>query len=247
MKTLKAFVVVIMCVMLDSCSTISDREFEVNGIKFKMIAVEGGSFMMGATPGQGDEACENERPVHKVIVDDFLIGETEVTQELWFAVMGSNPSYFKNRDGNYPVENVSWYDVHAFIKKLNEITGQQFRLPFEAEWEYAARGGKKSTDKKYSGSDDIDEVAWFKNNAGDRTHAVTTKNPNELGLYDMTGNVFEICQDLSADIDKLMYPFRGGAITNDTTTAWCLHLSARRAYPLNKKASSIGFRLVVEP
>lgn len=236
----------IVSATISSCTTISDQEFEVNGVKFKMIAVEGGSFMMGATPGQGEDARENEKPAHKVTVDDFLIGETEVTQELWFAVMGSNPSHFKYKDGNYPVENVSWYDVQEFIKKLNEITGQQFRLPFEAEWEYAARGGKKSTDKKYSGSNNINDVAWVKNNSGGKSHAVASKKANELRLFDMTGNVFEICQDLCADIDKSMYAYRGGAISNDTTTATCLHVSARRAFLLSKKAYSIGFRLVLD-
>ena len=250
MKNIKYSIVIAIlgvCVALNSCSTISDQEFDVNGVKFKMIAVEGGSFMMGATPGQGDDARENEKPAHKVTVDDFLIGETEVTQELWFAVMGSNPSHFKSSGGNYPVENVSWNDVQVFIKKLNAITGQHFRLPFEAEWEYAARGGKKSTDKMYSGSNNINDVAWVKNNSGEKTHVVASKMANELGIFDMTGNVFEICQDLSADIDKSMYAYRGGGISNDTTIATCLHVSARRAFLLSKKAYSIGFRLVLEP
>ena len=117
---------------ISSCSSISDKDFEVNGVKFRMIAVEGGSFMMGATPEHDTLALENEKPPHKVTVDDFLIGETEVTQELWFAVMGNNPSYFTSDEGNYPVEIVSWSDVHVFIKKINAITGLHFRLPFEA-------------------------------------------------------------------------------------------------------------------
>lgn len=225
---------------ISSCSSISDQDFEVNGVKFRMIAVEGGSFMMGATPGQGEDARENEKPAHKVTVDDFLIGETEVTQELWFAVMGNNPSHLKNDQGNFPVENVSWNDVQTFIKKLNEITGQQFRLPFEAEWEYAARGGKKSTDKKYAGSDDIDEVAWYKDNAEGKTHAVASKKANELGIYDMSGNVFEIVQDLSSN---MMYTVKGGAITNPTTAY--PRVSSRCAFETKTVAHSIGFRLAL--
>ena len=173
---------------ISSCSSISDTEYEINGVKFKMLAVEGGSFMMGATPGQSEDASKS---AHKVTVDDFFIGETEVTQELWFAVMGNNPSNFKNNEGNYPVENVSWNDVQVFIKKLNDITGMVFRLPFEAEWEYAARGGKKSINKKYAGSDSVDEVSWYKDNSGSKTHVVAGKKANELGLYDILGNVME--------------------------------------------------------
>ena len=235
-------VIVVATVTFQSCNTISDREFEVNGVKFKMIAVEGGSFMMGATSGQGDDANENEKPAHKVIVDDFLIGETEVTQELWFAVMGNNPSHFKYSEGDYPVENVSWYDVQEFIKKLNEITGVQFRLPFEAEWEYAARGGKKSTDKKYSGSDDVDEVAWYGDNSGGTTHAVATKKANELGIYDMSGNVWEWCEGHSADYQKLKSHMRGSAYHN---AAKIERITLRYSYPVEIRDQSVGFRLAL--
>ena len=227
---------------ISSCSSISDQEFDVNGVKFKMIAVEGGSFMMGATPGQGADARENEKPAHKVTVDDFLIGETEVTQELWFAVMGNNPSHFKNNEGNFPVENVSWNDVQVFIKKLNAITGQQFRLPFEAEWEYAARGGKKSTDKKYAGSDNVDEVAWYKDNAGGKTHAVATKKPNELGIYDMSGNVWEWCEGHSADNQKLTSHMRGSAYHN---AAQIERITLRYTYPVATRDYSVGLRLAL--
>ncbi len=225
---------------ISSCSSISDQEYEINGVKFKMIAVEGGSFMMGATPGQGEDARDNEKPAHKVTVDDFLIGETEVTQELWFAVMGNNPSHFKNDQGNFPVENVSWNDVQTFIKKLNEITGLQFRLPFEAEWEYAARGGKKSTDKKYAGSDDVDEVAWYDANGEGKTHAVATKKVNDIGMYDMSGNVFEMVQDLSSNS---MYTLKGGSINNPKEAY--IRVSSRCAFALDFKAGSIGFRLAL--
>ena len=236
---------------LTSCSKISNQEFEVNGVKFKMIAVEGGSFMMGATPGQGTDAGENEKPAHKVTVDDFLIGETEVTQELWFAVMGSNPSHFKNSRGNFPVENVSWNDVQIFIKKLNEITGQQFRLPFESEWEYAARGGKKSRDKKYAGSDDIDEVAWYKDNAGGTTHAVASKKANELGIYDMSGNVWEWCEDWYGNYGEKELINPQGAVNGDKIVmrgdSWYnaeSRVSFRRGYMPNTQGPDYGFRLV---
>ena len=228
---------------LTSCSKISDQEFEANGVKFRMIAVEGGSFMMGATPGQGSDARENEKPAHKVTVDDFLIGETEVTQELWFAVMGSNPSYFKSKGGTYPVENVSWYDVQEFIKKLNEITGRQFRLPFEAEWEYAARGGRKNTDKKYAGSNDVDEVAWYKDNAGGTTHAVATKKANELGIYDMSGNVSEWCENYYGSESHPMSIVKGAAIINNTKESIISRVCF--LFAVHKNSRNIGFRLTI--
>ncbi len=161
------------------------------GQSFTMIYVEGGSFVMGCTSEQSD-CFDNERPAHRVTVDSYYIGETEVTQELWTAVMGSNPSF---KGTQRPVDNVCWHDCQDFIRKLNQITGKNFRLPTEAEWEYAARGGKKSKSYKYSGSNTIDNVAWYTNNSGNQTHNVKTKFPNELGIYDMSGNVWEWCQD----------------------------------------------------
>ena len=167
---------------------------KVKGVSFDMIMVEGGTFTMGATPVQILDAEANERPVHEVTLSDYYIGETEVTQALWRAVMGKNPSYFKKRSSR-PVDQVSWYDCQKFIKKLNKLTGRTFRLPTEAEWEFAARGGNESKGYKYSGSNSIDNVAWYRSNSGFVTHDVKTKFPNELGLYDMTGNVYEWCQD----------------------------------------------------
>ena len=171
--------------------------YEVNGVTFKMIAVEGGTFKMGATSEQGSDTRSDERPVHSVTLSDYYIGETEVTQELWDAVMGSNPSRFKG--SQKPVEDVSWYDCQTFIKKLNRLTGKNFRLPTEAEWEYAARGGNKSKGCKYSGSNTIGNVAWYEDNSGGETHDVKTKQANELGIYDMSGNVWEWCQDYDGD------------------------------------------------
>ena len=178
------------------------KTFTVNGVSFKMVAVEGGTFTMGATVEQGSDAYDEEKPAHQVTLSSYSIGQTEVTQALWVAVMGSNPSYFTG-DLQRPVETVSWDDCQTFITKLNQLTGQNFRLPTEAEWEYAARGGSKSKGYKYAGSNTIGDVAWYYDNSyalgssnpNYGTHAVATKSPNELGLYDMSGNVWEWCQD----------------------------------------------------
>lgn len=185
----------------------------VKNISFNMVKVEGGTFTMGATPEQEPDAESDEKPTHPVSLSTYYIGETQVTQELWQALMGNNPSKFKG-DLKRPVENVSWDDCQRFIAHLNKLTGKTFRLPTEAEWEFAARGGNHSLGFKYAGSNDINEVAWYRNNTSTFnsldnmakklleskgriwcTFPVATKNKNELGLFDMSGNVSEWCQD----------------------------------------------------
>ena len=181
---------------------------------------------MGATSEQVSDAFNDEEPAHQVTLSTYSIGETEVTQALWVAVMGNNPSKWKG--DNLPVEEVSWEDCQKFIKKLNKLMGRRFRLPTEAEWEYAARGGNKSRGYKYSGSNSIGDVAWYKETTNDKgTRDVKTKQANELGLYDMSGNVWEWCQDWYGE-------YSGGSQTNPTGAT----TGSRRVY----RGGSWGYR-----
>ena len=179
-----------------------NKTVTVNGVTFTMVAVEGGVFHMGAQNSDPNElnydaeAWDREAPVHLVTLSDYYIGETEVTQELWNAVMGSNPSTFVGTQR--PVEQITWYLCQSFILELNRLTGMKFRFPTEAEWEFAAKGGNKSEGYYYSGSNIIDEIAWYSAD-GKKTHEVKTKLPNELGIYDMCGNVMEWCYDIFGD------------------------------------------------
>lgn len=178
--------------------SMQNQTFTVKGVPFTMIYVEGGSFVIGCTSEQSD-CDDDERPTHRVMLDSYYIGETEVTQELWRAVMGDNPSSSRGDETKLPVESVSWEDCQLFITLLNRMTGRKFRLPTEAEWEYAARGGRKSENNKYAGAPSLDYVGWYADNSGSRIHEVKSKIPNELGIYDMSGNVYEWCQDWLGD------------------------------------------------
>ena len=239
--------------------------FTVNGVTFTMVAVEGGTFTMGASDDDTD-AYDREKPAHEVTLSSYCIGQTEVTQALWQAVTGSNPSYING--GNYgtnlqrPVETVSWNDCQTFINKLNQLTGKTFRLPTEAEWEFAARGGKLSQGYKYSGSNIIGDVAWYwdnipsqtSGNAGYGTQTVATKAPNELGLYDMSGNVYEWCQDWygSYSSESQTNPtgpstgsyrvFRGGSWDGE---AWYCRVSYRHDCVPAIKLNYLGLRLAL--
>ena len=248
----------------------SKQTFTVKGVAFKMIKVEGGTFSMGATSEQSSDAFDYEKPVHSVTLSDYYIGETEVTQELWQAVMGSNPSYFEGNDQR-PVERVSWTDCQEFINKLNRLTGKKFRLPTEAEWEYAARGGKYSRGYKYSGSNNADEVAWYWRNSGDeylsgdrnrytifanncKTHPVKTKKANELGLYDMSGNVEEWCNDCYEDyqINSQTNPTGPSKGENRVVRGGCWNINVRNVRVSDRfggtptvRCNDVGLRLAL--
>ena len=174
-------------------SLTSEQRTLFNELASDMVYVEGGTFTMGATSEQGSDAYNDEKPAHQVTLSSFHICKYEVTQELWQAVMGSNPS--KSKGIKRPVEQVSWEDCQVFISKLNQLTGKNYRLPTEAEWEYAARGGNRSNGYKYAGGNSIGDVAWYEGNCILSTNDIGMKRANELGLYDMAGNVWEWCSD----------------------------------------------------
>ena len=235
---------------LKRSSSYKNGVLKVGSVEYPMVYVSGGSFDMGATPEQGSDAYDNEKPVHRVTLSSYSIGKYEVTQELWETVMGSNPSYHKG--SRRPVEKVSWNDCQDFIRKLNELTGANFRLPTEAEWEFAARGGNSSRGYKYSGSDTLDNVAWYDDNSGGETHDVGMKSPNELGLYDMSGNVCEWCNDRYGSYssssqtnpkgasDGSYRVLRGGSWYDD---AWICRVSNRDYGTPGLRSSFIGLRL----
>lgn len=228
----------------------SNDVLTVNGVSYEFVRVESGTFMMGAASEVKDSNAD-EKPVHQVtLTNNYYIGKTEVTQALWKAVMGINPSNHKG--DNLPVECVSWSDCQKFISKLNAVTGKNFRLPTEAEWEFAARGGNNSKHYQYSGSNNINEVAWYYVNSGDQTHDVATKQPNELGIYDMSGNVYEWCQDWYGNYSSFAQTNPLGSMSGDGRVSrggsWCNFVglcrsSFRRSEGLSHRIPIIGLRL----
>ena len=219
---------------------------ELNKLINNMVYVSGGTFIMG-----GDESSD-QTPTHSVTLSSYYICKYEVTQALWRAVMGSNPSKFKG--DNLPVEQVSWNDCQTFINRLNSYTGRNFRLPTEAEWEFAARGGNYSRHYKYSGSNYISDVAWYCDNSGNRTHPVGIKQANELGLYDMSGNVWEWCSDWYGSYSSYSQSNPTGATSGfgrvERGGNWCglaryCCSSHRSYYAPGNSFDDLGLRLVL--
>ena len=231
-----------------------DNHIEIDGHQLNMILVSGGTFAMGATPEQGINSGFDERPSIKVSIDNFYLLDTFVTQELWECVMQSNDSHFKGK--KLPVERVSWFECEEFIKRLKLRTGIDFRLPTEAEWEFAARGGCASTQKKYAGADDdsLSDFLWYKNNSSSRSHDAKTKKPNEIGLYDMSGNIAEWCSDWyfnsysssgitvnpQGPLSGIAKVYRGGSYADSAINC---RVSKRFSMNPNYKNKRVGFRI----
>jgi formylglycine-generating enzyme required for sulfatase activity len=231
--------------------TLDKRRSEASSLVPEMVFIQGGTFQMGSNEGDDDE-----KPVHTVTVGSFYMGKYEVTQNQWKAIMGGNPSNFSDCI-NCPVESVSWNNVQEFIQKLNQRTGKSFRLPTEAEWEYAARGGNQSRGYTYSGGNNLDEVAWYDGNSGNKTHPVGQKGPNELGLYDMSGNVWEWCGDWYGSgyyqNSPAINPKGPTSESSRVDRGGCWYRNAQycrssfRSFAPLSRISYLGFRLVLAP
>ena len=222
------------------------------GVSFDVVRVKAGTFVMGCTDNQSGDCESDESPSHRVTISkDYYIGKFEVTQELYEAVMGYNPS--NRKSPNLPVENVNYSDALEFCAKLSRMTGRRFTLPTEAEWEYAARGGHKATNTKYSGSSSVNDVAWYEDNSGNRTHPVGSLRPNELGIYDMSGNVWEWCLDWYGDYSSSSQTDPKGPSTGNSRVqrgggwyfngSFCRVVNRSHDDPNNGDAYS-GFRVV---
>ena len=251
---MKKRIISIIALLTMTTAVMAQRQetFKVKNVSFSMVKVEGGKFTMGYTSDQSKENSYIKS--HQENVATFFIGQTEVTQELWEAVMGYNPSVFKG--SNLPVENVSWKECQEFIKKLNKLTGKKFRLPSHAEWEYAARGGKQDKPSQFAGSNNIEDVGWYAQNSGNsrlsdnwrreelrnngcKTHKVASKMPNELGLYDMSGNVAEYCQDKYDGNNRVT---KGGSFNHVKDQCTVCEIGC---LPPNDKWENIGLRLAL--
>ena len=239
--------------------------FSVGGVSFAMIKIDGGTFLMGATTEQDKDAFVDEGPIHEVTLADFYVGETEVTQALWYAVLGVTIDEQKNKKkvdavlhgvgATHPIYYVSYNDCLEFIKVLNRITNEKFRLITEAEWEYVARGGKQQCEYIYSGSQIINEVAWYKDNSNDSSQPVATKKPNHLGIYDLTGNVSEWCMDWydAYPVERQMNPqgapkgtyriYRGGSWHDKAVDS---RVTCRIGGKTEYRSSDLGLRLALE-
>lgn len=241
----------------------------INGINMPMIYVEGGEFEMGATEEQNEDALSDEYPVRVVRIDSYYIGKYEITQKQWKAVMGNDfsvhesfyewfPSIEECFGDDFPVFFISMEDAQEFCNKLSEKTGKKYTLPTEAQWEYAARGGIYKMKTKYSGSNDIDAVAWYIGNAEDKVHPVGQKKANILGIYDMTGNVWERCSDFYGTYDEEdiqnpigpdngdYYVSRGGSFYTEANDCRVSNRGQNRAIPIAQWAF-FGFRVVMVP
>lgn len=228
--------------------------FEVNGVEFDMQRVEGGVFVMGGTREQHRENIASDLPAHTVSLDAYYIASTEVTQALWQAVMHEWYVSDEWHTPNHPITDVNWYDCQNFVKRLDSITGMPFRLPTEAEWEFAARGGNKSKGFRYAGGNVVDSVSWGLNNAGFRTHSVGCRKANELGLHDMTGNVSEWCSDWygryylgtepnpKGAMEGTLKVVRGGSFDNCEDNSY---LSRREYYNPEQTMNYCGLRLAL--
>lgn len=255
------FLPLIVLLALTACQDEPNSAIEtikVNGVSFEMIKVKGGSLTLNMELQITPTAVLFQDSTLDVTVADYSIGQTEVTQALWLAVMGENPSYFSSNNDynenderafednlNRPVEHVSRRDCEMFIEKLNELTGRHFRIPSEAEWEFAARGGNKTHGYPYAGSDNIDEVAWCRENSDGMTHPVGQKKPNELGLYDMSGNVSEFCLDyvsLYTGYRSTIFQIVRGGSYHATSEVWFRGWLAHKA-GFEIRSSSVGLRL----
>lgn len=229
--------------------------FTINGISFDMVKIPGGDFQMGCTDPDDSDADDDEKPTRSRHVSDFYMGKHEVTQQLWFVIMNENPS--KTVNDNFPVNNISWDDCQLFIQRLNSITGRNFRLPTETEWEYAAkahlneRGKLTASPNKYAGTNtDLTSYAWYSANSSGNIHAVGTKKPNDFGLYDMSGNVIEWCQDIYTNyssgypmIDKDQRVLRGGYYDGDAGSVRC---TSRGSSNYKTRMAPFGFRLCLQ-